>query len=185
MDWNTVKTLKIPEGDVIKVNGKDGVLWQYKREFRYLKLKIDAIKDDTVPTVQLAEVEFIDKSNNLFTWGNNTVVTATIEAASTSTGRPPKTPDMLIDGSTETKFCSAKYVPGFHILFDLSDKPVDVYKYNRWRYYTANDSPVRDPITFTLYGSNNNVDFEVLDSVTNATVTDERFAVAYTGQIKN
>lgn len=189
MNFNNIKSIIIPEGEVYKLICDNKIFWQKKRNFRYLKLVMNEIVDSSVSTiVQLSEIEFLDSEGILFDFPTNTIVTATIESAGGTEANPEKeSPDKLIDGTTETKFCSQKWVADSYILFDLGENEnIDVFRYNIWRWYTANDTasfPERNLKTFSLYGSNDNSTWELLDSAKNYSATSENFSLAYTGII--
>lgn len=189
MNFNNVESFMIPDGEVIKLTCNGNILWKKQRNFRYLKLVMDEIVDSSTKTiVQFSEIEFIDKNGNIFVFPDGTIATATITSSAGSPTDPKEeTPDMLIDGTTETKFCSQEWIAGSYILFDLGENErIDVLRYNTWRWYTANDTsqyPERNLKTFSLYGSKDNIVYELLDSVEGYEATTEDYTLAYTGTI--
>lgn len=189
MNFNNIKSFIVPEGEVYKLIYNGNVLWRKKRNFRYLKLVMDEIVNSSAKTiVQFSEVEFLDSNGVLFSFPASTVVTATIESSGGTEANPEtESPDKLIDGTTETKFCSQAWVAGSYVLFDLGEnESIDVFRYNIWRWYTANDTasfPERNLKTFSLYGSNDNSTWELLDSAKNYNATSENFSLAYIGII--
>ena len=77
----------------------------------------------------------------------------------------------LIDG-TNNKFLDYNFQSGgTNIVFDFgSPIPFDGY---RWQ--TANDESGRDPKSWTLYGSTDNINWDVLDVVTDFIATEDRY----------
>ena len=70
----------------------------------------------------------------------------------------------------------------FRIHFELGTA-VDLYNYPNWNWYTANDADGRDPISFALYGSEDGNTWVLLDSASDASITNDRKVLAYTGDI--
>ena len=60
---------------------------------------------------------------------------------------------------------------------------LDRKEYTSWQWFTANDSPERDPVSFELLGSVDGTEFTALDSALSATITETRNALAYSGNI--
>lgn len=189
MNFNNIESFIVPNGEVYKLRRNGIILWKKKRNFRYLKLVMDEIVDSSIKTiVQFSEIEFLDKDGILFTFPTSTSVTATIESSGGTEPNPElESPDKLIDGTTETKFCSQKWVAGSYVLFDLGENErIDVLRYNTWRWYTANDTsqfPERNLKTFSLYGSKDGAIWELLDAVEGYKATSENYTLAYTGTI--
>ncbi len=69
----------------------------------------------------------------------------------------------LIDRNGNTKFCSVEKGTGIWMKY-VSTKPS---KLQRYTLTSANDAPERDPIDWTLEGSNDGINWEVLDTQTN------------------
>lgn len=147
-------------------------------EYRYLRMTITAIRVSG-STVQLSEIKLEDSDNGLdFTWPVTTTVTSSIQAVSNEPAQN------LIDGSTSTKFCSTAFSSGATLTIDLGEgNHVDLGLYNTWQWYTANDKPERDPISFSLDVSNDGTHWLSVDSVSDASITETRQALAYSGSI--
>lgn len=147
-------------------------------EYRYLRMTITAIRGSG-STVQLSEIKLEDSDNGLdFTWPVTTTVTSSIQAVSNEPAQN------LIDGSTSTKFCSTAFSSGATLTIDLGEgNHVDLGLYNTWQWYTANDEPGRDPISFSLDVSNDGTHWLSVDSVSDANITETREALAYSGSI--
>jgi hypothetical protein len=52
--------------------------------------------------------------------------------------------------------------------------------FNGYVWYTANDADNRDPITWTISGSNDGTSYTVLHTIINATITTNRYSLAGT-----
>lgn len=135
-------------------------------KFRYLKWHI-AKKRATKSndnTVQLSEFQLLDAKGDVYPWPSNTSVT------SNPVGLSGETAEKIIDGQTSTKLCVAwttnsSQTGSLEIVIDVgSGNEINLSKYNRYCYYTANDEESRDPISWTLYGSDDVSEWEVLDT---------------------
>lgn len=147
-------------------------------EYRYLRMTITAIRSGG-STVQLSEIELVDSDNGTdFPWPATTAVTSSIQAVSSEPAQN------IIDGSTSTKFCSTAFTSGATLTIDLGEgNRVDLGLYNTWQWYTANDAPERDPVSFSLDVSNDGTHWLSVDSVSGASITETRQALAYSGSI--
>lgn len=145
--------------------------------YRYLRIKINAVRSGS--EFQLSEIRLIDEEGNFFQWPEQAVVTSSMEEVGEAEG-----PDKCIDGLVTTKFCSIAFSPGGDIIVDLgAENSVDLGTYTRWQYYTANDIPNRDPISFEFQVSQDGADWITADSVVNANITEDRESLAYTGAL--
>ena len=145
--------------------------------YRYLRMQINAVRSGS--QVQLSEIRLVDKDGNSYQWPSGTQVTTSLNY------RTGEGPDNLIDGNPATKLYSGSFTPGSTITIDLgAGNTVDVAQYSRWQWYTANDRPNRDPVSFDLQISNDGNVWETADSVTGADITEMRETLAYTGQIE-
>lgn len=147
-------------------------------KLRYLRMTITALRGST-NVVQLSEIRLLSKTGSVMEWPNGTTVTASISAAGDD-----ESPDKLIDGSTETKFCSTQFVSGAQINIDLGDKILDRAEYSVWQWFSANDYEERDPVSFELSGSTDGQTFTAMDSATNADIPEPRKSLAYSGSIE-
>lgn len=149
---------------------------------RYIKLQMDAINSGSV--VQLSDIRFIDEDGNFFTYPGATTATSSITPSSGEEAIK------LTDNNTSTKFCSTSWVSGSYVVIDLGENnTIDIVKYNRWQWYTANDtanSSGRNLKSFSLWGSSDNNDYKLLDSVVNYSgAPAQNQVLAYTGTINN
>ena len=149
-----------------------------EEKLRYIRLIVNALRNNTT-VFQVSEIKILSKTGSVMAWPAATVVTSSIKE--TSEGESPA---KLIDGNVETKFCSTQFSAGAKIDIDLGDNVLDLDQYTAWQWFTANDSPERDPVSFELQGSVDGLDFLTLDSVTNASITTTRNILAYTGNFQ-
>ena len=147
-----------------------------EEKFRYLRIIVNALRGNTT-VFQVSEIKIISKTGKSMTWPAETLVTSTMK----ETGEA-ESPQNLIDGSVETKFCSTLFSPGAQINIDLKSNVLDRIEFTGWQWFTANDSPERDPVSFELLGSVDGTEFLHLDSATNAQITTTRNMLAYSGK---
>lgn len=96
----------------------------------------------------------------------------------------------MFDGSVDTKAILNTVPSGIHPFgwfCYLPNNTIDCTVYKYWSWYTANDSPDRDPISFGIViGSGNITDgiiYKCVDFQNNYNVTTNRKALAYSGVI--
>jgi len=78
----------------------------------------------------------------------------------------------LKDGSVFTKFLDLNFISGgTEILFEFPS----AIAFNGYRWATANDSDNRDPKDWIMYGSNDNTNWTILDTVTNFISSTDRW----------
>ena len=90
----------------------------------------------------------------------------------------------LSDGSTSTKWLDFNF-SGNNATPSTGNSTViwqfsTAKSFNGYIWYTANDSDVRDPTTWTISGSNNGSTYTTLHTVTGATITSSRNSLAGT-----
>jgi autotransporter-associated beta strand protein len=74
-----------------------------------------------------------------------------------------ETPEMLFDGSTATKWLDFNNKPlVFSLATDTNNNPLAIDSY---QFFTANDSPDRDPVRWTLEGSNDLDSWTLVDAI--------------------
>lgn len=149
-----------------------------EEKLRYIRLIVNALRNNTT-VFQVSEIKILSKTGSVMVWPAGTVVTSTMKEISEK-----ESPAKLIDGNVETKFCSGQFTAGSKINIDLGDNVLDLDQYTAWQWFTANDSPERDPVSFELQGSVDGSDFLTLDSATNASITTTRNTLAYTGKFQ-
>lgn len=156
-------------------------IWQQTMDkYRYVLLKIFENRNNNSIT-QFSELKFINNNWSSFQRPAEKLITANVNWLNN------ETVDKLFDNSLDTKFCCA-ITPSnnapLRIKIDVWDNnTIDLGEYNRWQWYTANDYPERDPITYTLYASNDGNNRTELDVVNNIIPPQNRKSIAYTWNI--
>jgi len=92
-------------------------------------------------------------------------------------------PSNLIDWSLYTKFNTwGSYSDPLWLTITLW-ADVDFSVYNTYKWYTANDAPERDPVSWTIELSNDWNNWITVDTVANAEITTSRRVLAFTWTI--
>lgn len=74
----------------------------------------------------------------------------------------------------------------FYLFYIKLSNPVDLSQIDGWRWWTGNDCPERDPVSFGLFfanGDEKNGVLQVMDFAVNYSVTTNRNATAYEGSL--
>lgn len=144
-------------------------------EYSYFRLEIDALNNATSKTVKIAEWEingfYINNYDMTFNPSGN--LSAQWDGNYDEEKGVDERYEKLID-----KNRSGKYLPSYRKTFWAtyrSARPAKLYAYSLT---SANDGANRDPKNWTLYGSNNNSTWEVLDKQENQTFQ-YRFSTLY------
>lgn len=147
--------------------------------YRYFRMQINAVRSGT--QMQMSEIRLVDESGNFFQFPAGTTVSSTM-----SVPVADEAPANLIDGLVTTKYYTNAYTTGGIITIDLGDgQGADLLVWTKWQWYTANDEPNRDPVSFVFQGSRDGADWVTLDEAEGATITEDRETLAYTGELKN
>lgn len=102
---------------------------------------------NNVSVTQLSEIRFNDGSNNYFNFTGASISSNKTGASSS------ESVEKLIDSNVDTKFCVNSFTPTFenpleiYLTFALE---FDIAAYPIFEYWTANDEPERDPISFDI-----------------------------------
>jgi len=145
--------------------------------YRYYKWNITALRDaSTAGALQVSEFSFqlngVDQS-----WSSVTVTARGDNASATPQAEGIA---QLTDGNVSTKWLdfSTSGTPISWIKFDFG---AGVYKkFTSYKWYTANDFSTRDPISWTIQGSNDGTNWTTLDTQSNFSVTSTRNTVVGT-----
>ena len=132
--------------------------------YQYYKLHITETKG--APLVQMSEFIF---QTDVVDYPNMSSINISLLDGHTS---PPfERIEKLIDG-TNDKFLDYNFTNGgTNILFDFGS-PI---AFDGYRWKTANDESGRDPMSWTLYGSTDNTNWDVLDIVADFMATEDRY----------
>lgn len=120
--------------------------------------------------------QFLDVDNNVYSYPSGTTVSTSMSNYSSSEG-----PDNILDGNVNTKFCCPWSAGGYLQINLGGSDSIDISKYSRFRWYTANDADWRDPTSFRVLFSTDGTNFIEGVTVTNASITTSRHALAYVG----
>ncbi len=133
--------------------------------YLYYRWRITNVRDfATANSVQASEFVFQNA-------GSDTRPTATVTNPGGS-NPAGETPDKLYDNSTATKALDFNIKSLNYSIFLYTFSTAQ--KFTGYRWATANDSTERDPITWTVEGSNDNSNWTVLHTVTNYAPTATR-----------
>ena len=139
--------------------------------YRYYMWNIESIRTNPSAggAVQVAEFNFIT-SGVTESWAGVSVTARGENAASS------EDISKLIDGFTSTKWLdfSNSGTPITWVKFDFGAGNAKAF--NGYKWYTANDEDSRDPVSWTLQGSNDGTNWTTLDSRTNYSVTNNRIS---------
>lgn len=145
--------------------------------YRYFRMRINAVRSGG--EMQMSEIRLMDESGNFYQFPAGTTVSTTLEVSVAA-----ESPANLIDGLVTTKYFCSSFAAGGTITIDLGDgQGADLLTWTKWQWYTANDVPNRDPVSFDFEASHNGSDWVTLDSVTDASITQDREALAYAGDL--
>lgn len=136
--------------------------------FRFFRLTISAVRSSGC---QMSEIKFLSQGNVVQIPAGTTIT------SSASPYSPSESVDKLLDGNTSTKFYTTTVPLTINIEF-----PEEV-DFDEWQWYTANDSPGRDPTSFYVEISSDGIDWTTVDSATGYIPTETRYVLAYTGEL--
>ena len=145
-------------------------------KYRYIRFVIDTKRGNKDNYTQLSMFQFLDVDNNVYSYPSGTTVSTSMSNYSSSEG-----PGNILDGNVNTKFC-CPWSAGGYLQINLGGSDgIDISKYSRFRWYTANDGDWRDPTSFRVLFSTDGTNFIEGVTVTNASITTSRHALAYVG----
>lgn len=153
---------------------KNAYIGEYNPPYKYIKWYITANRGNLSVT-QMSEFELCDANWTKMSRPALTTITWSIVWPGS------ETVDKLIDGSTSTKYCPNGSLPITITITLWAD--VDFSTYNKYRWYTANDYNTRDPISWTLSLSSDGSNWTEVSNISNATITTNRYALAWTWDI--
>ena len=138
---------------------------------RYLKWSITEQKDDTTAVggtmIQVEEL-YLKYTGSAVSWGSATITNPN--------GNNPANegPANLIDGNINTKVVDLDLDVNGSSVFIIDAGSGNTLQADSYYYVTGNDAEQRDPISWTIEGSNDGTNYTVLHTVTNATITSSR-----------
>jgi len=140
------------------------------RSYRYLRWVMTKTRGADVSSgaIQVADLVLLNQGATV-SWNPSASVTNP-----DGTTYPSETPIKILDYNKGTKWCNTIF--GFLGVgtASLYIDNVNPLTFDSYYYVTANDEEVRDPVSWTLAGSNNNSDWAILDTQTNVGITSSR-----------
>lgn len=159
---------------------------------RYFRLRVDSVAGtdrwsyQTGYCMQFSRIEFLNGAGELFQYPSSTTATAT------NIGGAASSEDLknCLDHKTSTKTCltdcfAARTEP-VYITFDMKSQCLDLTRYSRWQWWTANDTsgyPNRNLKTYSLEVSADGEDWITVDAVVDGHYTSSNYSLAYEGTI--
>lgn len=142
--------------------------FNFDNEEAYLHYRINVLANNGSSLIQIGEwrmlkLELLDFGPEDFTEG----ATITVSRENGGGAEGPEGSLKVIDNSLDTKFL----VGGFPETFWMQQNFAQEVVVNKYSFTSGNDAPDRDPVDWTLSGSNDGTTFEVLD-----TRTDQSFS---------
>jgi hypothetical protein len=134
-----------------------------RHQYRYIRWRITA-KRTAGGSVQASEFNLRAGSTNI---AMSLAIMSTDPSNAFGTGT--ETANSLKDANINSKWNTAVQLP-ISVIFDMGSSVI----FNGYRWATANDDSGRDPVTWTVDGSNNAVDYYTLDTQTNFATTTSR-----------
>ena len=135
---------------------------------RYLKWSITDYKGTTSETmIQVSEL-YLKYTGGAVSWGGATITNPN--------GDNPGSegPANLIDGNINSKVLDFDIDVNGSSVFIIDAGSGNTLQADSYYYVTGNDAEHRDPISWTIEGSNDGTNYTVLHTVTNATITSSR-----------
>lgn len=152
---------------------------------RYFKLEItERQRSAETDYVQMSIFDFIDRDGNRFAFSSDADIVEDLTTDKRKRGISTEYPARLLDGVTSTRWCCYGAVP-YILVFDLGESAkLDLLTYNRYQWYTANDSieHERNPKSWNVYVSNDLERWRLLDSVEGFVTSVGNQKLAYTSE---
>jgi hypothetical protein len=138
-------------------------------KYRYLRWVMTQTKGaDNFAAIQASDLVLLYNGATV-SWGPSASATNP-DGGSTPNELAPK----LLDYDIGTKWCDLSFgTTSFGTSTIYIDNVAPIF-FNSYYYVTGNDSPNRDPVTWTLSGSNDNSTWTILNTQSNVVITDDR-----------
>lgn len=140
------------------------------QSYRYLRWIMTKTKgtDTDFGAIQVADLVLLYQGATV-SWGPSASVTNP-----DGTTFPEETPIEILDYNSETKWCNTNFGTTSFGTASIYIDNVNPLIFDSYYYVTANDDPVRDPVSWTLAASNDNSSWIVLNTQSNVVITDDR-----------
>jgi hypothetical protein len=140
-------------------------------KYRYLRWVMTQTKGaDNFAAIQASDLVLLYNGATV-SWGPSASATNP-DGGSTPNEQAPK----LLDYDIGTKWCDLSFGTTSFGTSSIYIDNVDPIFFNSYYYVTGNDSPDRDPVSWTLAASNDNSTWTVLNTQSNVVITDNRYA---------
>lgn len=137
--------------------------------YRYIKWRITKIKNYIEGVVQAGDLVLL-KTGTTLQYNQSAVATSPDSAYAS----PFEQVQNILDNNPITKWCNVNWgnsQTGESIIYIDNKTKID---FDCYYYNTANDAEHRDPISWTLEVSNDNINWTIVDTVNDATITNNR-----------
>jgi hypothetical protein len=81
--------------------GLSDLQFLHNTNYQYIRFVIDAKRGSNDNYMQLSSLQFLDVDNNIYTYPSETIITTNMSGYAAS-----ESPVNILDGNTNTKFCS-------------------------------------------------------------------------------
>jgi hypothetical protein len=140
-------------------------------KYRYLRWIMTQTKGaDNFAAIQASDLVLLYNGATV-SWGPSASATNP-DGGSTPNEQAPK----LLDYDIGTKWCDLTFGTTSFGISSIYIDNVNPIFFNSYYYVTGNDSPDRDPVSWTLAASNDNSTWTVLNTQSNVVITDDRYA---------
>jgi len=136
---------------------------------RYLRWTLLKKKESADVAIQASDLVLV-LNNNDVTWNPSAVSTS----PDSTYAIPSESAQNLVDGNILGKYCNINFGFGPTGTATIYIDNITNIEFDSYYYNTGNDFPSRDPVSWTLEISYNNVDWILIDTVTDATITNDR-----------
>ena len=135
--------------------------------YRYIKWHITDIGNMAESKTEITELYLKYNGSNI-SWGSATITNP--GGNNPSNEAPPK----LIDGDETSKVLDFNVDVDGGSIFIIDAGVGNIFIFDSYYYVTGNGTTNRDPVSWTMEGSNDGTNYTVLHTVTNATITNSR-----------
>lgn len=162
----------------IEYRGGDGIdIIDNSNSINYIRFEITKIRNNNQNVVQYSEIEFYDENSGRLAIQNATAIFSdNTEPVYGQYASRTWSPNDVIDNDTSTKLCVTNW-SRVSLYTDLHlTVPIERVNLKSYRWYTADDSPERDPISWRLFISPDGETWELVDTQNDVEITNNRQA---------
>lgn len=148
-------------------------LWAGAVAYPYLRFYVDAVRGGS--QIQAAEFVLFDSNDNEMYVSTLGILEVTADENNDSPSG--ESPEVLFNGNINDKWFSWSFNNPSWVAVQLQT-PIDLELFPRYGWYTANDSSGRDPLSWKVQVSSDGITWITVSEVTDASVTEDRNALA-------